>query len=760
MRSSFLLCSLLAIMIPLHTSANAMWSKIGFTGGNVTDMVSFPSNPDVMIACVADHGLFRSTDRGETWSRIMSAPIYDISISEDDVAFFAGDSGVMVSRDFGETWELCLFMTAWRIIAFRDGIVAVGTKKLYGDYTCIYPSWRLSRDNGSTWELFESTENTVSFLFFKSGLVYRSTLVSMYRNGSDDLSDWTLIWSGNIFCPVIQFGFADGDSVLYGYSQYIDYHPAGYQPGGIFRSADDGVTWQQYTNIESVSAFERNGDNLFIGTPEGTLFTASLMSGVSNAIGSFGGEITAIDAKRFGSGELVVSTKGGIFKSSDGGLHWRKSDAGIMHPEITSVQVIPSGPGGERIIVSTKASGIFYSDDAGEHLTCADPNVRTIPGLLRVSESAPRRIYAAEASIHVSRDNGESWERIEYIPAAYYGWYGRTTDIEIDPRNSDRIAINYYDHSLDHYKGTHYCEGRYVGESENPWYEWEWKVPLDSGEQFRSQFSDDGGLVWVAVNHYGAEDKSPLVALNDTGEMILSITFPGSSNSYYWLINGQYCYIFSEQEKRFWISPDLGETWDFTDLTLNDYDSIHCIYPGSAGHFGDIVLSPDGKTFYLLYPGNGVLASGDGGRTWDQLNQGLDTAIVYQLAFSPTNPSVMYAATKDGLYRLEGQSVVVNAGESHTNPAGLTLRQNTPNPFNPSTTISFILPQPGAVNLSVYSITGQKVRTLVSGKLPAGAHSASWDGRDDSGRPVSSGVYLLRLKAGNMTATGRMLLMK
>jgi hypothetical protein len=764
MRSSFLLYSLLAIVITSHASADAMWSKVGFSGGDVSDIASFPSNPDVMLACVADHGLFRSTDRGDTWLRIMSAPCYDISISQDNVAFIAGESGVMVSRDDGATWTSCLAdSTACRVFAYRDGIVAAGTR-IYYDYHYIYPTLRLSRDNGLTWELWAGTDTTTTLLFHESGVVYRTDVYSVFHSAQDNWSIWTLAYytpfSINEENPYIRFGFADSETVLYAYSRYVDQHPGGSISGGVFRSVDGGETFQRYTNISSVSAMERAGDSLIAGTPEGSLFTASLKSGVSNAIGSLGGEITAIDTKRFGSGELIVGTKGGIFKTTDGGLHWRKSDAGIMHPEIASVQVIPSGSGGERIIVSTKASGVFYSDDAGKRWTWAHPDVRTIPGLLRVSASAPRRIYAAEASIHVSRDNGESWERIERIPASYYGWYGRTTDIEIDPRDADRIAVNYFNHSLDDIRGIHYCDGRFVDGIENAWDSWEWKIPFDSGEQFRSQFSDDGGLVWVSANRYGAEVKPLLVGLDDTGNMVRSITLPGSSAFYYWLIDGQSCYVFSEQEKRFRISPDLGETWDFTDLTVNNYDSIHCIYPHSAGHFGDIVLSPDGRTLFLLYPGNGVLSSGDGGRTWYQLNKGLDTAVVYQLAFSPANPSVIYAATNDGLYRLDGLTVFVNTKESRTYPDGFTLRQNTPNPFNPFTTISFQLPRPGAVNLSVYSITGQKVRTLVSSKLSAGTHSVSWDGQDDAGGPVSSGVYLSRLESGGKALTGKMLLIK
>jgi serine protease AprX len=88
------------------------------------------------------------------------------------------------------------------------------------------------------------------------------------------------------------------------------------------------------------------------------------------------------------------------------------------------------------------------------------------------------------------------------------------------------------------------------------------------------------------------------------------------------------------------------------------------------------------------------------------------------------------------------------------------INGNYPNPFNPSTTIGFTLPATGATSLSVFSITGRKVRELVNETLSAGPHSVAWDGRDDSGKPVSSGVYLSRLRMGGHITGGRMLLVK
>ena len=93
-------------------------------------------------------------------------------------------------------------------------------------------------------------------------------------------------------------------------------------------------------------------------------------------------------------------------------------------------------------------------------------------------------------------------------------------------------------------------------------------------------------------------------------------------------------------------------------------------------------------------------------------------------------------------------------------PAEFALAQNFPNPFNASTTIAFQLGLPSQVELAIYSISGQRVRTLISGSLPAGHHRLQWDGRNDRGEPAASGAYLYQLSAGDFVATRQLMLLK
>ena len=97
------------------------------------------------------------------------------------------------------------------------------------------------------------------------------------------------------------------------------------------------------------------------------------------------------------------------------------------------------------------------------------------------------------------------------------------------------------------------------------------------------------------------------------------------------------------------------------------------------------------------------------------------------------------------------------AGDS---PAKNNLSQNYPNPFNPQTTIAFQIKDRGAVTLKVYNVNGELVRTLANENRAAGSYSLTWDGHNDAGQPVSSGVYFYKLVTNNFSQTKKMVLLK
>jgi hypothetical protein len=112
-----------------------------------------------------------------------------------------------------------------------------------------------------------------------------------------------------------------------------------------------------------------------------------------------------------------------------------------------------------------------------------------------------------------------------------------------------------------------------------------------------------------------------------------------------------------------------------------------------------------------------------------------------------------------GTAECDPQFNVASEGEG-TLPEAVTLAQNYPNPFRPSTEIAFTLAESASVTLQVYDVLGRRVATLVDGELPTGTHTVTWDGGDDAGRRVASGTYLYRLETGSQSLSRTMTLLK
>jgi hypothetical protein len=93
-------------------------------------------------------------------------------------------------------------------------------------------------------------------------------------------------------------------------------------------------------------------------------------------------------------------------------------------------------------------------------------------------------------------------------------------------------------------------------------------------------------------------------------------------------------------------------------------------------------------------------------------------------------------------------------------PTDFALEQNYPNPFNPVTTIKFSVPEASSVKLAVYNSIGEFVKYVAQGNYEPGTYSVSWDGTNETGAKVASGIYLCRFTAGNFVKTNKMILLE
>jgi len=121
-----------------------------------------------------------------------------------------------------------------------------------------------------------------------------------------------------------------------------------------------------------------------------------------------------------------------------------------------------------------------------------------------------------------------------------------------------------------------------------------------------------------------------------------------------------------------------------------------------------------------------------------------------------------YAVNADEFYTaIEGNNLVgMKEARQVAHPKTFSLSQNYPNPFNPFTRISYSLPKDCEVRLNIYNVLGQRVRVLVNESKKAGYYYAIWDGKDEGGRQVGSGIYFFRMEAGDFKSTKKMVLIR
>jgi len=246
-----------------------------------------------------------------------------------------------------------------------------------------------------------------------------------------------------------------------------------------------------------------------------------------------------------------------------------------------------------------------------------------------------------------------------------------------------------------------------------------------------------------------------------------------------------------------WYSHNGGLSWTHS---ADDGPSSHYF------HGSSIVFSGSDPDLAWLggsgYSGPAVYVTTDGGVSWAPLGDGLPSTLVYMLATAGPGDDTLYAASESGPYHLApggqnwtyiggteaplttfwsveavpaigvmrfgtyGRGIwdfdlagLTDVAQSSPTPRELALAAY-PNPFNPKTTLRFALEEPGRAELAIYGVNGRRLRTLLSEPLPAGEHRVNWDGRDDAGRELPSGVYLARVTKGAMRGEQRLTLLR
>ena len=420
---------------------------------------------------------------------------------------------------------------------------------------------------------------------------------------------------------------------------------------------------------------------------------------------------------------------------------WRR--LGLGSENIQSIAIDWSNP---KILYAGSWNGIFKSTDAGVSWDTLLSN--TYVSALAIHPTKPRTLYATGAItggpvLLKTTDAGKSWAEadsgLKNPPGFNWNYPG---PLAIDPQHPETL-----------YTGTR---------SEGP------------QGFFRST---DGGAIWTKVGQttsladgvtatavdpeststiYAADQLSELLRSTDCG---LSWTVLLPDVGYCPLIVFGPAFppatLFVTASKTsgnpwgLYRSTDGGLNWDHPAADLPAVSSVLALaVPADSA---DLEMALIGQASQV----RGTIFEKPRGGPWQAEVVPTGTGSLNTLASAGRT---VYAGGP-GVYVREGPMSVETLSGGQP-PSGFTLEPNYPNPFNPSTTIGYTLAERSAITLEVFDSQGRRVKMLLKTEQSAGRYMLRWDGRDDQGRPVASGVYFCLLRAGGHLTARPMLLLQ
>ena len=294
----------------------------------------------------------------------------------------------------------------------------------------------------------------------------------------------------------------------------------------------------------------------------------------------------------------------------------------------------------------------------------------------------------------------------------------------------------------------------------------------------------DGGTTWITTNEGQSLDGNPMLAMaisHQTTDVVYTASAPieTSQTSVFRTRDGGLSWqnITGDLPNRF---PRALAVHPHNDrevyIAFSGFGTSHVFRSDNGGDdWVDVGVGlPDVPTSAIaidpahpeqIYVGNdiGVYVSPDRGQTWEPYQEGLPEAIlVVDLSISTSNRKLRAVTHGNGVFERDlADPLPVAVEEPDPGLAPFSLKQNYPNPFNASTTIHFLLSENALVHLDIFNLRGQKIRSLIAGQMKSsGQHHVTWEGDDDAGIAVAPGVYTYRLRAGGVSVSKQMVVIK
>lgn len=713
------------------------WQPTNGPDGGTVNVVAINKSNGYIFAVVESVGMMRSTDNGMSWtpknSGLTSTSVQAIAINAKG-ELFAGTSsqGVFRSTDHGESWVQVNTGIAASNLNIRSLAVDSSNGELFAGASS--SGLYRSRDNGNTWTPLPTGLTgavTIQVLAINpaSGIVFAGTDNRGILRSTNNGDTWTRIDTSSIYKNVRALVVTASGAVFAGADSAS-------VKRAILRSTDNGESWEQVlAPSSSVAWFALNSsDHIWGGTTGSGIYVSSDNGGNwslrNNGLRGYSIRTIAFDA----SDHIFAGAHcSGIFHSTDDGTSWEAMNNGLRYTEILSLAVSPTTG---MIVAGSHCGGVFRSSDYGDNWEWAG-----LPGaqVATLTANSSGRFFVGVARFLLIEtqgdiyyaDDGITWQKVTPDDDAYFSF-----------------AINSAGHI---YAGTGFYQ-----------YVFPFSIN-DYGDIYRS--TNNGGN-WSRVASK-LDDFVYALAVEPNGRV-----YAGTAEGVYrsagenWHKLNSYNtrslvvdplnpnIIIAGTSGGIWRSVDGGDTWTLVRSMPNNFT-------------WSLVAHPEGEIFAGTQT-SGVLRSIDSGVTWAPINTGLTNMNVNSLAIHHSSRKIFAGTNRRGVSRLELRTSVVETQSTNGTPKAFALHTNTPNPFNPSTTIHYDLSQTVEAKLKIFDITGRHVRTLVNQHQQAGRYAVIWDGRNEQGQPVASGTFLYQLRVidpvkggtGNFVQTRRMALVR
>ena len=741
-----MISTLIVFLIFLLTAFPVMsqedfWAQTKGPEGGQVKTIWRSATGDLFLAMRNSARIYRSSDKGVTWKLLTTMPSGDISFAADTSGnLFAGvacglgtcdgQHGIWKSTDNGDTWT-----------NLEGALSSYDITSLFSDpdgnlYACAdvgnKPYFVRSADDGANWQTVDQPSDYIKDFAAADGNLFVADSEGGILRSKDGGNSWNSIGFSKTSSKyrAAQSLAVDSKGTLF----------AGVEPDGVVRSGDGGDTWtnvstglpaQDFGNGPDISVFSMDiseNDEIVVSLGSGDIFLSTNSGDTWSDVGDpdFKSRYGEIDNVLFtGNNGIIASLDDrGVFRTDDIGITWSPSNSGLVDANVSILTTTSTGE------LFAGNADIFHSINAGDSWEPFTLPVGSLPigGFFAINSND--ELYVVADSLYRSDDSGISWVK-SALP-----WAGDqnvwATGIIFNQNND--IFVTVFDNNP--------VDGDVSGiyRSTDNGSSWD-KLSL-TGETRKLAVAGDGTL--YAGRGYPDND---IYFSNDNGD-----TWMQTAPANYDYINDIKVFpdgtvVVGCDEGLFSFSP--GDS-----LWTNINSGLPASPDNTDPIIQSLFVTKEG-VLYAGISGQGVYVSTDKGDSWTAVNSGLGNLLrMGVLKMAIANGTLFAGTYSSGIFR--SQSPVTGVDDIAANGHTFALDQNYPNPFNIGTKISFNLPKQSQVDLSVFNLSGQLIKQLINSKVQPGNHIVIWDGRDEQGTAVSGGLYFYTIRTTDFIQTKKM----